>query len=81
MSNEMEDWLKIIKKDAKWWLDRYPFLELNAMTVVLGLKRIVTQQLGQMNSLTDGLMDSASRCVINLWKRQAIMQMSGSSYK
>lgn len=46
MSNEMEDWLKIIKKDAKWWLDRYPFLELNAMTVVLGLKRIVTQQLG-----------------------------------
>lgn len=28
MSNEMEDWLKIIKKDAKWWLDRYPFFRI-----------------------------------------------------
>ncbi len=28
MSNEMKDWLEDTQKDAKWWLDRYPFLRI-----------------------------------------------------
>ena len=28
MSNEMKDWLREAQEDARWWLNRYPFLRI-----------------------------------------------------